>query len=234
MPAPSGGPPLNVPPLPAGLPPLPGLLPGTPPDPVEPAEQEIGFFSSLTYLGQLDRTYLVCEAAGELVLVDQHAAHERVAFQRLREAQARRAVPSQRLLLPLEVQFDEHGRAAAVENRALLASLGFELAPGDDRIALAGVPESLGRANPAEVFAEVVSELADGEATQAVRERLDHILATVACHSVVRAGDTLSAEEVRALFLSMDGVDYRAHCPHGRPVLLRISLGELERRFGRT
>jgi DNA mismatch repair protein MutL len=69
---------------------------------------------------------------------------------------------------------------------------------------------------------------------QLVADRLDHLLATMACHSVVRAGDVLSEREVRALLESMDGIDYRAHCPHGRPVLLRLSIGEIERRFGRT
>jgi DNA mismatch repair protein MutL len=196
------------------------------------------FFSSLRYLGQLDRTYLVCEAPGELVLVDQHAAHERVAFQRLRDAHARRQVASQRLLLPATMELDERLAAVALAQGSLLAELGFELEPdaGGRAITIRAVPEVGSRGAPEELLSEVLSELeADADLPpRAVAERLDHLFATLACHSVVRAGDLLSEPEVRALFASMDGIDYRAHCPHGRPVLVRLSVGELERRFGRA
>ena len=81
---------------------------------------------------------------------------------------------------------------------------------------------------------ELLDDLADSDASRAVAERVDHIFATIACHSVVRAGDVLSTHEARALLEAMDGVDYRVHCPHGRPVLLRIGVAEIARRFGRT
>lgn len=194
------------------------------------------FFSSLTYLGQLDRTYLVCEAPGELVLIDQHAAHERVAFQKLRDAREKKQVRVQRLLLPVSLELDERQAAAARANDGLLRELGFELAFAGDgaNLAIQAVPELLAQASPEEVLVEVLGELESDSATQAVQERIDHVLATMACHSVVRAGDLLSEREVEALFAQMDGIDYRAHCPHGRPVLVRLSVGELERRFGRT
>jgi len=198
------------------------------------ADAQEGFFSSLTYLGQLDRTYLVCEAPGELVLIDQHAAHERVAFQRLRDAMERRQVRTQRLLLPVTLELDERLLATARASEELLRELGFELDWQGDGVAVRAVPELLEQASPAEVLGEVLGELESHAATTAVQERLDHVLATMACHSVVRAGDLLSEREVHALFSQMDGIDYRAHCPHGRPVLLRLSVGELERRFGRT
>ncbi|HEY7957593.1 MAG TPA: DNA mismatch repair endonuclease MutL [Polyangia bacterium] len=204
----------------------------SPPD--EDGREADRFFSSLVYLGQLDRTYLVCEAPGELVLIDQHAAHERVAFQRLREAHGKRQVRAQRLLLPAPLQLDESLTAAALEHAALLAELGFEIAPAPGGLVVQAMPESLAQAEPAEVLVEVLDELRASAATAIVSDHLDHLLATMACHSVVRAGDALSAPEVRALLHSMDGIDYRAHCPHGRPVLLRLSIGELERRFGRS
>jgi DNA mismatch repair protein MutL len=204
------------------------------------------FFSSLVYLGQLDRTYLVCEAPGELVLVDQHAAHERVAFQRLRDAHARRQVRTQRMLLPATLELDERLLAVARTEAPLLAELGFELdlpsshdagdGAGSAAVAIRAMPELLQQASPVEVLKEVLEEL-DADAAlppRALQERLDHLFATMACHSVVRAGDLLSEREVRALFEQMDGIDYRAHCPHGRPVLVRLSVTEIERRFGRT
>ena len=193
-----------------------------------------GFFASLVYLGQLHRTYLVCQAPGELVLIDQHAAHERVAFQRLRDAQGAERVKSQRLLLPATVELDPSLAAAAADHAALLATLGFELERfGDHTVAVRALPDLLASADPAAVLSEVLGELAARDATELVADALDHVLATMACHSVVRAGDVLGPHEVRALLESMDGIDYRAHCPHGRPVLLRMSLGEIERRFGR-
>ncbi len=200
-----------------------------------PPVEERGFFASLVYLGQLHRTYLVCQAPGELVLIDQHAAHERVAFQRLRDAHADKRVKSQRLLLPATVELDPQLAAAALEHAPLLAALGFELEQfGDRTVAVRALPDLMASTDPADVLTEVLGELAARDATELVADALDHVLATMACHSVVRAGDGLGPHEVRALLESMDGIDYRAHCPHGRPVLLRMSLGEIERRFGRT
>jgi DNA mismatch repair protein MutL len=200
-----------------------------------PLAEERGFFASLTYLGQLHRTYLVCQAPGELVLIDQHAAHERVAFQRLRDAHGNKAVRAQRLLLPATVELPPALVAAASDHATLLQSLGFELERfGDNTVAVRALPDLLASTDPAEVLTEVLGELEARDATEVVTDALDHVLATMACHSVVRAGDVLGVDEVRALLASMDGIDYRAHCPHGRPVLLRMSLGEIERRFGRT
>jgi DNA mismatch repair protein MutL len=208
---------------------LPSLAEPTPP------VEERGFFASLAYLGQLHRTYLICSAPGELVLIDQHAAHERVAFQRLRDAHGKQAVASQRLLLPATVELSPSLAAAASEHATVLAELGFELQPfGEQTVAVRALPEALSQSDPAEVLTEVLGELSAHESSDLVGDRVDHVLATMACHSVVRAGDVLGEREVRALLESMDGIDYRAHCPHGRPVLLRMSLSEIERRFGRT
>jgi DNA mismatch repair protein MutL len=222
----------RAPPPPPGFEPSPASSASPPPpSPVE----ERGFFSSLVYLGQLHRTYLVCQAPGELVLIDQHAAHERVAFQRLRDAHGQKAVASQRLLLSATVELEPQLAAAAADHAALLGTLGFELERfGAGTVAVRALPDLLASADPSEVLTEVLGELCARESTELVADALDHVLATMACHSVVRAGDVLGVHEVRALLESMDGIDYRAHCPHGRPVLLRMSLGEIERRFGRT
>ena len=215
-------------------PPAEPLFRAPPPAQVTTEAEPAGFFASLVYLGQLHRTYLVCQAPGELVLIDQHAAHERVAFQRLRDAKGAERVQSQRLLLPATVELDPSLAAAAADHASLLATLGFELERfGDHTVAVRALPDLLASADPAEVLSEVLGELAARDATELVADALDHVLATMACHSVVRAGDVLGPHEVRALLESMDGIDYRAHCPHGRPVLLRMSLGEIERRFGR-
>ena len=202
---------------------------------VSPAEEPELFFAQLRYLGQLDRTYLVCERAGELVLVDQHAAHERVAFQRLRERYDKRAVPVQRLLFPQTLELSDHHAAVVKECEEQLSQVGFELEPfGGTSFALKAAPAGLPPSGTVDVVRELLEELDARGGSRAVEERLDMVLATIACHSVVRAGDPLSPREVAELLSSLDGVDFRAHCPHGRPVLLRISIAEIARRFGRT
>jgi DNA mismatch repair protein MutL len=201
-----------------------------------------GFFSLLSYVGQLQRTYLVCEGEGELILIDQHAAHERVAFDRLRAAQARREVRRQRLLFPLPVEVDDLAAASAAD-AGLLEALGFEIeapgrgdasAVGKTTVLVRAVPEALKDADPKPLLRDVLAQLVEGGAATSAAERIDHALATMACHSVVRAGDVLGRPQVLALLAQLDGVDLRSHCPHGRPVLLRMPMTEIERRFGRV
>ncbi|MEM9489126.1 MAG: DNA mismatch repair endonuclease MutL, partial [Myxococcota bacterium] len=204
-----------------------------PPPAAEPDASH--FFSQLRYIGQLDRTYLICEANGEMVLVDQHAAHERVAFQRLRERYQERDIPVQRLLFAQNIELTADQAGVALDHQDALNKLGFELEPfGGATFALKTAPAGLQPSSAAGVLSELLSDLAERGGSRALEERLDLALATIACHSVVRAGDSLSEQEAMALFQSMDGVDFKAYCPHGRPVLLRISIGEIARRFGRT
>ncbi|HET6147285.1 MAG TPA: DNA mismatch repair endonuclease MutL [Polyangia bacterium] len=217
------------------------------PDPGTAADGREPFFATLNYVGQLDRTYLVCEGPGEMILIDQHAAHERIAFARLRAAHGRREIRRQRLLFPIPVELDELA-AALASDATLLEPFGFELtldsptaaADGDDatpsravRLQVRAVPEMLKDADPKPLLRDVLGQLADSGVATSALERIDHVLATMACHSVVRAGDVLGREQVQGLLAQLDGVDLRSHCPHGRPVLLRMALTEIERRFGR-
>ncbi len=216
-------------------------LAGAPPglaDAAMPEGASTPYFQTLSYIGQLDRTYLVCESSGELVLVDQHAAHERVAFERLRSAHGRRELRRQRLLFPIPIELADAATAAAAEDPAL-PGLGFEVErTGERTVLLRAVPELLKDADPNPLLAEVLGRLAEGETTSsfvpAPVERFENILATMACHSVVRAGDVLARPQALALLADLDRVDLRTHCPHGRPVLLRLPLAEIERRFGRS
>jgi DNA mismatch repair protein MutL len=197
------------------------------------------FFAGLMYIGQLHRTYLVCESADELILVDQHAAHERVAYGRLVAAHGRREVRRQRLLFPLPIEVDEASAAVVEgEGQATLDALGFEVERAGARaVRVRAVPEMLKDADPKPLLRDVLGQLAEGTPQCAMTEtleRIDHVLATMACHSVVRAGDVLGRSEALGLLAQLDGVDLRSHCPHGRPVMLRLPLGEIERRFGRV
>jgi DNA mismatch repair protein MutL len=209
------------------------------PNPSRPGDSA-SLLGTLRYLGQLDRTYLLCEGEGELVLIDQHAAHERVAFERLRERQRSRSLPRQQLLFPQTVGLDRAQAAVARESRDALESIGFDIEPFGDApgggcaFAVKSVPAELRRTeDPVALLVQIVDELAALGGTRALDERLDSVLATLACHSVVRAGDEMAPAEVEALLAQLAATANRAHCPHGRPVMLRMAVDEIARRFGR-
>ena len=191
-----------------------------------------GFFSSLRYLGQLDLTYLVCEADGELVLIDQHIAHERVELARLKGQGERTPRGTQRMLFPTTIEVRPELVALAGELSGMLAQVGFEADGIGGTLAIKSVPGGIRHGDPAQLLRDLLESWAtDGAPSEA--ERLERVLAEIACHSVVRAGDRLSPSEADALLKAMDGADFSTHGPHGRPVLLRLPLSEIARRFGR-
>ncbi len=198
----------------------------------ERAELEPGYFAQLRYLGQLDLTYLVCEAGAELVLIDQHVAHELVELARLKAADADHAVSVQRMLFPTTIDVAPELAKLADELRGVLAQVGYETERGSDgTLALRAVPSGIRHGDPAELLRALLGRWAeDGAPSDA--EQLERALAEIACHSVVRAGDRLSAGEAEALLRALDGVG-DAPNPHGRPLMLRLPLAEIARRFGR-
>jgi DNA mismatch repair protein MutL len=201
----------------------------------EPASR--GFFGGLEYIGQLRRTYLVCEGPSELVLVDQHAAHERIMFERLRVAHRQRAVVRQRLLFPIPIELDEVATAAAREEATVqaLAELGFEVeAFGPKSMLLRAVPDLLKDVDPKPLLRDVLHRVAEGDSLRRAEENFEQVFATMACHGALRAGDIVAREAALTLLGQLDAVDLHSHCPHGRPVLLRMSIGEIEQRLGRT
>jgi DNA mismatch repair protein MutL len=204
--------------------------------PVE-AFRSDGFFGSLLYVGQVHRTYLVCESRDELVLVDQHAAHERITFERLRQAHRRRQVVRQRLLFPIPIEIDEQAMATVRETAAIetLAALGFEVENfGPKTLLLRAVPDVLKQVDPKPLLLDVIAGLAEGGQGANAEAGFEKVFATMACHGALRAGDLVSPEQARALLAQLDGVDLRSHCPHGRPVLLRMPVAEIEQRLGRS
>ena len=196
-----------------------------------------GFFASLEYVGQIHRTYLICESHDELVIVDQHAAHERVTFERLRQSHRQRQVARQRLLFPIPIEIDELAMAAVREGGALsaLGQLGFEVEDfGPKTLLLRAVPDLLKKVDPKPLLLDVILGLTSDEQGDSAQAGFDKVFATMACHGALRAGDVVSREQALALLGQLDGVDLRSHCPHGRPVLLRMPVAEIEQRLGRT
>ncbi len=191
-----------------------------------------GTFSALRYVGQLRRMYLLCESETGVVILDQHAAAERVTFERLRKAFGARTVSMQPMLVPERVELSPEDVALVEERAEDLLSLGMDLAPiGPSTVAVRAVPALLLRADPRRLARDLVSEL--GRQGNDFSRAVDLVLATMACHGSVRGGDTLADEEARALLLALDHVDFAGHCPHGRPVVWSMRWGELERKVGR-
>jgi len=156
-----------------------------------------------------------------------------VTFHRLRQAFASRSVAMQRLLIPEVVQLSPAEIAILDERSDDVGTLGVELrSVGPNAVAVHAVPTLLLRAAPERIVRDVVAELGR-IARRPFGDAADLVLATMACHGSVRAGDVLSREEVGALLQALDGVDFGGHCPHGRPVVTRIGFDELERRVGR-
>jgi DNA mismatch repair protein MutL len=176
--------------------------------------------------------FLLCEGEWGLIILDQHAAAERVVFDRLRRSYASRAVRVQPLLVHETLEVTTREVALAEEHAEQLARIGFELTPlGTNTLAVRAIPALLVRADPRRLARDVLAELAR-QGTDFSRA-LDLVLATMACHGSVRGGDEVAPEEARALLSSLDECDFSGHCPHGRPVLFSIKWSELERKLGR-
>lgn len=191
-------------------------------------------FSAFTVLAQLHNSYILVSTPQGLGIIDQHAAHERVTYERLRAGFVRRAVESQMLLFPVRVDLDPARLAALSLFAEPIARMGFEVEPfGGDSVQIRAVPQILAAADPAAMLGDLLDELADLEGSDVVEEHLDRCLATLACHASVRANDPLNYEQMAALLRQMDSIDFSANCPHGRPVFIEISHVELEKRFDR-
>jgi DNA mismatch repair protein MutL len=218
------------PPAPGGSQPLPFQE-----SPAGEAPRPLGYFGSLRYLGQHARTYLLCEApGGALVIIDQHASHERLLFHRLREAQRLRQVAVQPFLVPQVVTLPGPLARALEAHVAELQGLGLDLEPfGGDAFAVKGAPALLGGLELPGLLTDLAQQLEQLERGSAVDEALHDLAATMACHAAVRANQELTAQEARALLDGLDAIDFKARCPHGRPVVFELPLAELEKKVGR-
>jgi DNA mismatch repair protein MutL len=207
---------------------------GPPARPAEAADHARGFFSALHYLAAFKATYLLAADGDGLVVVDQHAAHERITFEALRLSWKRDRLPQQPMLIPAILTFSAVQSAVLEAHLGFFEALGFELEPfGGNDFALKAVPAIFLKARHHKLLQDAIEELAETGQSARVEEAFEAVLSRMACHGSVRAGDNLSHDEVRRLFADLDAVDFGANCPHGRPVWFRMTLAELETRFGR-
>ena len=186
--------------------------------------------------GQIAQTYIVAEADDGLVIVDQHAAHERLVLERLRAAGAGEgAAPAQALLLPEVVELDEPDCDRLENASADLAQFGLLLERfGPAAMLVRAVPAALGKGDPQALVRDVADDLARNGSALLVGERIDLVLATMACHGSVRAGRVLSVAEMNALLREMEMTPRSGQCNHGRPTWIKLAHGDIEKLFGRA
>jgi DNA mismatch repair protein MutL len=200
----------------------------------EPAAQPVESYPLGVARGQVAKTYIVAEAEDGLVIVDQHAAHERLVLERLRAARAGGAVPRQDLLIPEVVELDEPDCDRLDSAAAELAGLGLEIERfGPTSVLVRSVPAALRGPDVAKLLSDLAAEIAELGSALSLKERLDHVEATIACHGSVRAGRVLSVAEMNALLREMEVTPRSGQCNHGRPTWVKLAHGDIEKLFGR-
>lgn len=184
--------------------------------------------------GQVARTYIVAETEDSLIIVDQHAAHERLVLERMRAAVADGQVARQALLLPEIVDLDEPGCDRLEARAAELADLGLEIERfGPAAMMVRATPALLGSGDVQGLVRDLADDLSAYDDAVTLKERLDHVAATMACHGSVRAGRALSVAEMNALLREMEVTPHSGQCNHGRPTWIRLAHGDIEKLFGR-
>jgi DNA mismatch repair protein MutL len=184
--------------------------------------------------GQVHETYIVAQTADGIVIVDQHAAHERLVYERMKEALAQDGVKRQMLLLPEVVELDERAAARLLARAADLAELGLVLEGfGPGAIVVRETPALLGETDVQGLVRDLADELAELGDALALKERLAEVCSTLACHSSVRAGRSLKPQEMNALLRQMEATPHSGQCNHGRPTYVELKLADIEKLFGR-
>jgi DNA mismatch repair protein MutL len=199
------------------------------PGPFDPIDFPLGAARA-----QLHETYIVAQTRDGVVIVDQHAAHERLVYERMKEGMAAGAVPRQALLMPQVVELDPVEAERVTARAGELAELGLMLeAFGPGAVLVRETPAALGDADVPGLVRDIADDLAENGAALALKERLEHVAGTMACHGSVRAGRRLTAPEMNALLRQMEATPHSGQCNHGRPTYVELKLADIERLFGR-
>jgi len=197
-------------------------------------EGQGGYFSALRVIGQFKRQYIVCEDASGLVVIDQHAAHERIGFERLKKIFATEHKETQPLLFPKRLELSAIRAEVLAEHMEFFSQSGFEIEHfGGQTYVLKAVPAIFQKANIDKIVRDAIDDIAQSGRSSRLDEAMEAVLSRMACHSVVRGPTALTDEECYALLEQMDQIDFAANCPHGRPVYFRMSLHEIEESFDR-
>ncbi|WP_321394376.1 DNA mismatch repair endonuclease MutL [Emcibacter sp.] len=184
--------------------------------------------------GQLHETYIIAQTENGIVLVDQHAAHERLVYERMKNNMAETGIPRQTLLLPEVVELDQGAAERLAARSEELAELGLVLeAFGEGAVVVREAPALLGDTNIKGLVRDLADELAELDETLSLKERLEEVCSTMACHGSVRAGRRLTTDEMNALLREMEATPHSGQCNHGRPTYVELKLSDVEKLFGR-
>jgi DNA mismatch repair protein MutL len=184
---------------------------------------------------QLHENYILSQTAEGLVIVDAHAAHERLVYENLKVQMSESGVRAQALLIPEVISLSDGDMALLMEQSETLTQLGLSIEPfGQGAVAVQSVPAILGHVDVNRLVLDIVDELSDGGASQSLQSRLDAILSRVACHGSVRTGRRMQADEMNALLREMEATPHSGQCNHGRPTYVSLAMSDIEKLFGRT
>ncbi len=200
----------------------------------QPADEAATGFPLGAAVAQLHETYVVAQTEDGIVIVDQHAAHERLVYERMKEALGHSGVPRQILLLPEVVELEEAAVARLVARAAEFAELGLVIEGfGPGAVVVRETPALLGEINVQGLIRDLADELAELGSALSLKERLEEVCGTLACHGSVRAGRRLLPDEMNALLRQMEATPHSGQCNHGRPTYVELRLEDIEKLFGR-
>lgn len=193
-----------------------------------------GYWSTLQVLGQANLTYIICQKEDRLVFVDQHAAHERVVYESLMRAWKNNDFQVQNYLFPLAIDLSEDKLEVLLKNIDEIQRMGFEIEQlGPESLGVKSAPHLIKDSALPPIFERMANDILNSGGSFAIEKKISDLFATMACHSVIRAGQSLSTAEMQQLLRSMDEFALSSFCPHGRPVSVEKTFNELERLFGR-
>ncbi|MEQ8319404.1 MAG: DNA mismatch repair endonuclease MutL [Rhodospirillales bacterium] len=183
---------------------------------------------------QVHQTYIVAQTGDGIVVVDQHAAHERLTQEKIKKAMASGGVQRQMLLIPEVVEMDDNACERVLARADELAALGLAVEPfGTGAVAVREVPALLGETNVQGLIRDLADDLAEFDGAIALEKKIDEVCATMACHGSIRAGRRLTADEMNALLREMEATPHSGQCSHGRPTYVELKLADIEKLFGR-
>jgi DNA mismatch repair protein MutL len=196
------------------------------------ALHQVPKFGPLSIIGQIHFTYIIAEDSESMYLIDQHAAHERIYYEKYQKAYKEAGIQCQALIAPIVINLSPSEKIMVMENADLFENLGYVLEDfGGGAIALRAVPVIFGNPDPKELFQEVIASFEGGE--KELPHTIDKVLYTMACKSAIKAGDKLSLKEMSELINTLRLCDSPFTCPHGRPTIIKMSETELEKKFKR-
>ena len=184
---------------------------------------------------QVHENYIVAQTADGMVIVDQHAAHERLVYEKLKRQMDENGVATQALLVPEIVELSTGDAQLLLDHAEALSRFGLVIEPfGQGSIAVRETPAILGVINAEKMLRDVLDEIDDHGQTQTLTDKIEAVLSRIACHGSIRSGRVMRADEMNALLREMEATPHSGQCNHGRPTYVELKLADIERLFGRT